>query len=284
MPRRYRELFISPVQAARGAPLELETPTGRIRLQVPKGTVSGRIVRVKDAGKKRLLGGRRDLYLRLWVLNSLLELERPRQIDGETLEELDFVLRYVRRGVIGDGSAPVAYRRLDVRGLYTDYLVHGDPERLQAVLADSVGQEPVPVEFSDWLTVPGMVQMSAAPPRSGVPELPSPRRIFVAAALKADPLAVGAVLAHESAHAFLYRRGYYQALNPRTGAEKEQPRKLDRRDERLTDLSVFGLGWGDLTLNALRRRGDRWWALGYLDAATIHLAAWRSRELFGGHT
>ncbi len=274
MPRRYRELYLSPLQAARGAAVELETPAGRVLVNIPKGARSGLVIRLRRAGRKRLFSGRRHLYLRLWVLNSLLEPEPLRNVDPRTRDDVDFVLRFVRRGL----PDSVFTHPLDVRRLYDAYLDTGDPNIVQRALAATVGEAPVPVEFSDWLELPGLLRTTHTTPRLGVPEHPVPRRIFIAAPLADDPLAVGAVVAHESAHAFLFRRGYYDALNPRL-PEPEGPRHLDRRDEELTDLSVFALGWGDLTLNALRYTDQGWWALGYLNAATIRLAARRARDL-----
>lgn len=274
MPRRYREVYLSPLQAARGAAVELETPAGRVLVNIPKGARSGLVIRLRRAGRKRLFGGRRHIYARLWVLNSLLEPEPLRNVDPQTRDDVDFVLSYVRRGL----PAQAYHDPLDVRRLYDAYLATGDPNAVQEALAATVGEEPVPVEFSEWLELPGILRTTHTTPRLGVPEHPVPRRIYVAAPLAGDPLAVGAVIAHESAHAFLFRRGYYDALNPRP-PEPEGPRSIDRRDEELTDLAVFALGWGDLTLNALRYTDRGWWALGYLNAATIRLAARRARDL-----
>jgi hypothetical protein len=266
-------LFVSPAAAARGDTVELKTKDTRVRFPLPRGMESGRVVRLRGAGKRSLFGKKRDLLVRVFLLNSLLPVGEPPGVDSELADEVDFVLRYVR------GEARRV--RLDVEALYRGYLTRGDPSRLQAVLAASAGEGPVPVEFSDWLEVPGLLQVTERPPVTGVPEHLEPRRIYLAEAFRGDPLAVGAILAHESAHAFLFRRGYYRVLNPVSVGEGDGPERLDRKDEWLTDLAVFGLGWGDLTLNAVRLREGRWWALGYLDAATIRLAAWRTRVLFG---
>ncbi|MCK4593323.1 hypothetical protein KAU45_02390 [bacterium] len=268
---RMEYLFVSPTAAAHGDTVELRAKDTRVRFPLSKGMTSGRVIRLRGAGKRGLFGRKRDILIRVFLLNSLLPVEKPAGVDPELADEVDFVLRYVREGV--PRSEP-----LNVEALYRDYLSRGDLGRLQTVLAASVSEEPVPVEFSAWLEVPGLVRMVERPPVTGVPELPEPRRIFIAGAFREDPLAVGAILAHESAHVFLFRHGYYRVLNPGYGHDK--PNQLDRKDEWLTDLAVFGLGWGDLLLNAVRFREGRWWALGYLDAATIRLAAWRTKVLF----
>jgi hypothetical protein len=267
-------VFVSPAAAARGDAVEFNSKGTHLRFPLPEGVESGGTVRLRGAGKKGLLGKKRDLLVRVFFLNSLLPVEEPVGVDPALVDEVDFVLRYVR----GDA----AKGRLDVETLYRDFLVHGDPSRFQGVLAAWTGEDPVPVEFTDWLEVPGLVRVIERPPMTGVPEFPEPRQIYVAEAFRDDPLAVGSILAHESAHAFLFRHGYYQVLNPSSNADPQKPNQLEPKDEWLTDLAVFGLGWGALTLNAVRHKGGRWWALGYLDAATIHLAAWRARVLFGG--
>jgi hypothetical protein len=266
-------LFASPAAAARGDTVELKTRVGRVRFPLPPGFESGGTVRLRGAGRRGLFGKRRDLLVRVFLLNSLEPVGEPAGVDPARLDEVDFVLRYVR----GDA----ARGPLDVETLYRDYLVHGDPSRFQGVLAAWTGEDPVPVEFTDWLEVPGLLRVVERPPMTGVPELPEPRRIYIAEAFRGDPLAIGSILAHESAHAFLFRHGYYRVLNPSSNADPEKPNQLSAKDEWLTDLAVFGLGWGALTLNAVRHREGRWWALGYLDAATIRLAAWRARVLFG---
>jgi hypothetical protein len=266
-------LFISPAAAARGDAVELDSKGIHLRFPLPAGFENGGTVRLRGAGKKRLFGKKRDLQVRVFLLNSLEPVEKPTDVDPALLDEVDFVLRYVR----GDA----AKGPLDVEELYRDYLVHGDPTRFQEVLAAWTGEDPVPVEFSDWLEVPGLVRVTERPPMTGVPEFPEPQQIYIAEAFRDDPLAVGSILAHESTHAFLFRHGYYKVLNPSSESDPRRPNQLERKDEWLTDLAVFGLGWGALTLNAVRHREGHWWALGYLDAATIRLAAWRARVLFG---
>ncbi|HDR06102.1 MAG TPA: hypothetical protein ENN88_00555, partial [Candidatus Coatesbacteria bacterium] len=226
-----KHLFVSPATAASGEAVELETGAGRLRVALPPGMESGVTLRLRGAGKRGLFGRRRDLLVRVFVLNSLSPVEEPAEVDAALVDEVDFVLRYVR------GEA--AKTPLEVEALYRDFLDRGDPSRFQAALAASAGEEPVPVEFSGWLEVPGLVQMVERPPMTGIPEQPEPRRIYVAEAFRDDPLAVGSILAHESAHVFLFRRGYYRVLNP-AGSDPEGPNQLDVKDERLTDLAVFG--------------------------------------------
>lgn len=270
---RMEYLFVSPTAAARGDTVELKARDTHVRFPLSKGVTNGRVIRLRGAGKSGLFGRKRDILIRVFLLNSLLPLKEPAGVDPDLADEVDFVLRFVREGV--PRGEPI-----NIEALYRGYLSRGDLGRLQTVLAASVGEEPVPAEFSSWLEVPGMVRMVEGPPVIGVPKLPEPRRIFIAGAFREDPLAVGAILAHESAHAFLFRHGYYRVLNPASGSRHDKPNQLDRKDEWLTDLAVFGLGWGDLLLNAVRFREGRWWALGYLDSSTIRLAAWRTKVLF----
>src|SRR4030042_5083083 len=199
-------LFVSPAAPARGDAVELNFRGIHLRFPIPKGMESGGTVRLRGAGRKGLFGKKRDLQVRVFFLNSLEPVEEPTGVDPARLDEVDFVLRYVR----GDSSQG----RLDVETLYRDFMVHGDPSRFQGVLAAWTGEDPVPVEFSDWLEVPGLLQVTERPPMTGVPELPDPRRIYVAGAFRDDPLAVGSILAHERAHAFLFRRGDSRVLKP----------------------------------------------------------------------
>lgn len=77
------EMPVSFVQAALGSELEVPTLTGRATIQVPPGTQSGTIFRLKGRGVKNLQGyGTGDLHVRVNV-------EVPARLNAEQKEKLE---------------------------------------------------------------------------------------------------------------------------------------------------------------------------------------------------
>lgn len=61
----HRDMPITPWEAALGATIEAPTPQGMVRLRVPAGTQSGKVMRLKGRGLPGKTPG--DLYLRLMI-------------------------------------------------------------------------------------------------------------------------------------------------------------------------------------------------------------------------
>ena len=62
------ELPISLPEAVLGAKLDVPTPTGSVRMTVPKGTNTGRVLRLRGKGVARKDGGRGDEYVTLKIV------------------------------------------------------------------------------------------------------------------------------------------------------------------------------------------------------------------------
>ena len=62
------ELPISLPEAVLGAKLDVPTPTGPVRMTVPKGTNTGRVLRLRGKGVARKGGGRGDEYVTLKIV------------------------------------------------------------------------------------------------------------------------------------------------------------------------------------------------------------------------
>jgi curved DNA-binding protein len=61
----HRDMPITPWEAALGATIEVPTPQGMVRIRIPPGTQSGKIMRLKGRGLPGKTSG--DLYLRLMI-------------------------------------------------------------------------------------------------------------------------------------------------------------------------------------------------------------------------
>jgi molecular chaperone DnaJ len=83
----YLDLPVTVGEATLGAQISVPTPTGEVRVKVPAGSQSGRLLRVRGHGVPMLSGhGRGDLYLRLMVqVPAAGEVEKVRQA-VETIE------------------------------------------------------------------------------------------------------------------------------------------------------------------------------------------------------
>jgi DnaJ-class molecular chaperone len=62
------ELPISLREAVVGDRIEVPTPTGAVLMTIPKGSNTGRILRLRGKGVQRPDGSRGDLYVTLWVM------------------------------------------------------------------------------------------------------------------------------------------------------------------------------------------------------------------------
>jgi len=62
-----------------GAKLDVPTPTGSVRMTVPKGTNTGRVLRLRGKGVARKDGSRGDEYVTLKIM-------LPEQLDPEIEE------------------------------------------------------------------------------------------------------------------------------------------------------------------------------------------------------
>ena len=84
------EIPISIPQAVLGAAVELETLDGTVELQVPAGSETGKVLRLRGRGMPYLRGsGRGDLHVRLRVVTPAKLSERARQLVEELAQELD---------------------------------------------------------------------------------------------------------------------------------------------------------------------------------------------------
>jgi DnaJ-class molecular chaperone len=67
-PDLYLDVPVTVGEAALGAQISVPTPDGSVRVKVPAGSQSGRLLRVRGHGVPELAGsGRGDLYLRVMV-------------------------------------------------------------------------------------------------------------------------------------------------------------------------------------------------------------------------
>ena len=73
------ELLISLPEAVLGAQLEVPTPTGTVRMTIPKGANSGRVLRLKGKGVARDDGSHGDQYVTLRIV-------LPERLDPEIEE------------------------------------------------------------------------------------------------------------------------------------------------------------------------------------------------------
>jgi len=63
----YYELPISFTQAALGDKIEIPTLAGKVRLKIPAGIQSGKLIRIRGKGMPRVSGGRGDQYVKIQI-------------------------------------------------------------------------------------------------------------------------------------------------------------------------------------------------------------------------
>ncbi|WP_327005201.1 HSP40/DnaJ peptide-binding protein [Dactylosporangium sp. NBC_01737] len=77
------ELPVAPWEAALGAPVQVQTPGGPVRLDVPPGSSSGRRLRLRDKGLPNPRGAAGDLYVKVRIVVPPNLSERERRLYAE---------------------------------------------------------------------------------------------------------------------------------------------------------------------------------------------------------